>query len=178
MDNSDFGHIVIDNWDSLRSAFSGAIDSIPLNDSTPGSDYWTSVPTKLNLGATVTLGKMFRAGLLFHGEWDKNISFFDKSGKAYDKTYFRSSTSLVFGVNLSNWVELMASMSVVKNGNKADWFNPGVGLNFSMGKLLQMYTLVNYVSSLNAKEIKSVNFQVGFNMMFGSGHVAKVINPE
>lgn len=176
-DHTDFGHIVVDNIDSLRNAFSVAIDSIQLNDTNAGSDYWTSVPTKLNLGATVTLGKMCRAGLLFHGEWDKNISFFDKSGKAFDKTLFRSTTSLVFGVNLANWVELMASMAVVKNGNKADWFNPGLGVNFSLGKLLQMYALVNYVSSLKVKDIKSVNLQFGINMMFGKG-LAKVINND
>ncbi|MBR4804439.1 MAG: hypothetical protein IK032_07345, partial [Bacteroidales bacterium] len=175
VDNSDFGHIVFDNWDSLRSAFSGSLDSIQANDSTRGNDYWTSIPTKLNLGATVHIGKMCRAGILFHGEWDKSISFFDKSGKPADKTLFRHNTSLVFGVNLANWIELMASMAVVKDGNKADWFNPGLGINLSLGKFLQFYALANYVSSFKYKDIKSANLQIGLNLMFGKG-LAKVVN--
>ncbi len=173
VENYDFGHIAIDNWDTLRSVFRGTLDSIQINDSTSGGDYWSPTPTRLNLGATVQLGKMFRAGILFHGQWDKDISFFDRSGNVKEKTMFRHTTTLVGGVNLANWVELMASLSVVKNGSRADWFNPGVGVNFSFGKIIQLYALVNYVSSLNYKAMKSANVQIGFNLMFGKGLTAK-----
>ena len=176
VDNYDFGHIPIDNWDTLQSVFQGTLDSIQTNDSTMGGDYWTAIPTKINLGATVNIGKMCRAGIMFHGEWDKNLSFFDKSGNPVDKTLFRHNTSLVFGVNLANWVEVMASLGVVKDGNKVDWFNPGLGVNFSIAKRLQIYALANYVSSLKYTEIKSANIQFGINLMFGGGFLANAIN--
>ena len=176
VEDYDFGHIAIDNWDTLQSVFQGTLDSIQTNDSIHGGDYWSPIPTKINLGATVNLGKMFRAGIMFHGEWDKDISFFDKSGNPVDKTLFRHNTSLVFGVNLANWVEVMASLGVVKDGNKVDWFNPGVGVNFSLAKRLQIYVLANYVSSLKYTEIKSANIQFGLNLMFGGGLLANAIN--
>ena len=178
VDNYDFGHIAIDNWDTLQSVFQGTLDSIQTNDSTMGGDYWSPIPTKINLGATVTLGKMCRAGLLFHGEWDKDISCFDKSGNPIDKTMFRHATSLVFGLNLANWVEVMASLGVVKDGNNVDWFNPGLGVNFSFSKCIQFYALANYVSSLRYTEAKSANIQFGINLMFGGGFLAKAVNND
>ena len=176
INNANFGHLVMDNWDSLMHSFSIALDSIQINDSAVGEEYWSPIPTKLNLGATVTFGNIYRAGVLFHGEWDKNISFFDRTGNPVDKTMFRHTTSLFFGANLANWVELMASLSVVKSGKKADWFNPGLGANFSIAKRLQIYALINYVSHIKYKEIKGVNLQFGFNLMFGNRILAKLVN--
>lgn len=177
-DNHDFSHIEVENLDSIRRIFDIIVDSIEHCDSTSGTGYWTSIPTRLNLGATVQLGKMFRAGVLFHGQWDKDINFFDRSGNAKEKNMFRHTTTLVGAVNLANWVELMASLSVVKNGSRADWFNPGVGVNFSFGKIIQIYALANYVSSLNYKKMKSANVQIGFNLMFGKGLSAKATDND
>lgn len=175
-DNNDFSHIEIENLDTIRRIFDIIVDSIDHCDSTAGKDYWSTIPTRMNLGATINLGKIFRAGILFHGQWDKDITFFDRSGNVKEKTLFRHTTTLMGAANLANWVELMASLSVVKNGSKADWFNPGVGVNFSLGKALQIYALVNYVSSINYKNMKSANVQIGLNLMIGGGISSKLSN--
>ncbi len=176
-EETDLGHVVVDNWDSIGKSIDAILDTLQTSDSAAGQPYWTSIPTKINFGAMAKIGSMFRAGVLFHGEFDKSISCFDKSGNPTEKTLFRNSTSLVFAANLYNWLEVMATFAVVKDGNKTDWFNPGLGLNFSFGKFFQIYALANYVSSLRRSDIKSTNFQIGLNLMFGSGP-AKVINND
>ncbi len=172
-DGVDFTRLVINGQDTaIMHTFDGVLDSLKNYDTIDGNPYWTRIPTKFNLGATVHLGSMVRAGLLFHGEIEDNISYFDASGKSSDITkLFRNTTTLMAGVNLYDWIEVMASMAVVKDGREIDWFNPGLGVNLSLFKSFQMYLLLNYISDIRLVEAKSFNLQFGLNLLFGKGHM-------
>ena len=172
----DFTRIIVDGKDTtLQHTFDAVRDSLGKVDTLQGSPYWTSIPTQFNLGAVATLGSIMRAGFLFHGEIDHNISHFNASGKAISsKNLFRSATTFMVGINLANWLELMGSIAVVKDGLTIDWFNPGVGVNFSLGGVLQAYALLNYISNIRLVKAKSANIQLGFNMLFGKGPSKKV----
>ncbi|MBR1766687.1 MAG: hypothetical protein IJ745_06590, partial [Bacteroidales bacterium] len=72
-------------------------------------DYWYSIPTKINIGASYSFAKIFRAGLLLHGQFDRGLlckSLENKLGIDVDNSNtFRFNTTLTFGANLFNWAE-------------------------------------------------------------------------
>lgn len=158
------------NTDSLAAYYKDLFTGIrPASGN--ASDYWYSIPTKINLGASFSFAKMLRAGLLLHGQFDRGL--FSKTnkldlGKDVVNT-FRFNSTLSFGANLFNWFELTAGNSFVYDGNKLSFFNPGVGLVFTPGTVVQLYLIGDYVSSIYLVQAKSFNFKVGVNLLFGNG---------
>lgn len=165
------------NTDNLTDSLRSFLDKL-VPDTTSGGDYWYSIPTKLNIGASFSFFKILRAGLLLHGQWDrglmsrKNKYELDLTGDL--KNTFRFNTTLSLGVNLFNWAELIVGSSVVYDGNKIDPLNPGVGLVLTPATAMQVYIMADYVSSLYLVEAKAFNVKFGFNMLFGKGGVTQI----
>ena len=136
------------------------------------TDYWYSIPTKINLGASYNFAKMFRVGLLLHGQFDRGLlSKNNKLDVSNDiVNTFRFNTTASFGANLFNWFEFTVGNSFVYDGNKLDIFNPGVGLVFTPATVLQLYLVGDYVSSIYLVEAASFNVKFGINLLFGNGH--------
>ena len=134
-------------------------------------DYWFSIPTKINFGASFNFAKMLRAGLLLHGQFDRGLlSKKNKLDLGPDViNTFRFNTTLSFGANLFNWFEVTAGNSFVYDGNKFNFFNPGVGLVFTPGTAIQLYLIGDYVSSIYLVQAKSFNVKFGVNLLFGNG---------
>jgi hypothetical protein len=138
-------------------------------------DYWYSIPTKINLGASYSFLKMFRAGVLFHGQLDRGLTFLTKSNSAiYDSIQdiantFRWNTTLSLSANLFNWAEVVVGNSLVYDGNKLDVINPGFGIILTPFTVLQVYTMFDYVSSFYITESKAFNVRVGLNLLIGKG---------
>ena len=166
------------NTDSLTASIEDFLNGLK-PDTTSGGDYWYSVPTKLNIGASFSFAKLFRAGLLLHGQWDRGLLShsnkyeFDLTGDL--KNTFRFNTTLSFGVNLFNWAEVMVGSSIVYDGKKINPFNPGVGLVFTPATAVQMYVMADYVSSIYLVEAKAFNVKFGFNLLFGMGGGAQIV---
>ena len=118
---------------------------------TLASDYWERVPWKFNLAATYEFNKVFSASLMYRGEKNKF-------------NYFQSVTAGV-NINLWNWLEVMACNSV---NNFNDWLNPGVGVSVSLLKMIQVYTLFDYVSDVYLVNGKSFRFFFGMNISLGN----------
>lgn len=128
--------------------------------------YWYAVPTKINLGASYTFLKYFRAGLLFHGEWEKGLIHLDKNVKITDNT-FRFNTSISLSASLFDWAEIFFANSVVFDGDNTDLLNPGVGLSITPFRVFQVYAVVDYISDIRLVNAKSFNCAFGINLLFG-----------
>jgi hypothetical protein len=155
--------------DSLQSF----IDNIKPRTVLDSGDYWFSVPTKINVGASVSFWTVMRAGVLFHGQFDRGlISRTNTDGFNLDleiPNTFRFNTTLSVGLNLFNWMEIIAASSVVYDGEKADFFNPGGGVIFTPFTALQFYIMCDYISSIRIIEAKAMNVKFGFNLLLGKG---------
>lgn len=134
--------------DSLKSMIATVED---------GESYWCGVPTRMYLGASYTLGRMLRVGALFHGEWNRGIF--------YTGNTFRHSTSLSATFNLFNWLEVSAANAITYDGNKMNFFSPGIGVSLNLFERLQFYSAVDYLSNLYATDIKAVRAYVGINFV-------------
>lgn len=160
--------------DSLANYYQTLVNGLaPAHDSE--YEYWHGIPTKLNLGINYNFAKYFRAGLLLHGEFDRGLLTRHNFYYELDLTdqivnTFRFNTTLSFGVNLFNWVELLLGSSVVYDGSKVDFFNPGIGLVFTPGTVVQFHLMADYVSSIRLVEAKAFNIKVGLSMLFGKGN--------
>lgn len=160
------------NTDSLVAYYKSLFAGIrPSTNATEG--YWYSIPTKINLGASYNFAKMFRAGLLFHGQFDRGLLskgnvFKHDLGNNITNT-FRFNTTLSFGANLFNWLEVTAGNSFVYDGSHFDAINPGVGLVFTPATVLQIYLIGDYVSSLYLVKAESFSLKFGINLLFGNG---------
>ena len=124
-------------------------------------------------GASYNFAKMFRAGLLFHGQFDRGLLskgnvFKHDLGNNITNT-FRFNTTLSFGANLFNWLEVTAGNSFVYDGSHFDAINPGVGLVFTPATVLQIYLIGDYVSSLYLVKAESFSLKFGINLLFGNG---------
>lgn len=142
-------------------------------------DYWYTIPTKINLAASFDCLKVFRLGLLLHGQFDRGlISRTDNKLDLSDETKntFRFNTTATVGINLFNWIELIGGTSVVYDGNKYDFFNPGGGLIFSLGTFLQSYIMLDYMSSFYFTDSKAFNVKFGMNMMIGKGGRKRILD--
>lgn len=132
-----------------------------------GEAYWTAIPTKVNLGGMFHITQGVSAGLLFHGEFDRGLV---KVGDVFKtKTVgFYSRTSALARVNIHDWVEVVASASVLTNNGSWNWFNPGIGVTLTPLRTLQVYAFLDYISNIYVIDAKNLNLSVGLNLFFGS----------
>ena len=160
------------NSDSLNAQYQNLINGIRPSSMTKANDYWYSIPTKFYLGGNYNFLQKFRAGLLFHGQLDrgllskKNPSELNVSNIT---NTFRFNTTLSLGVNLFNWFELIVGSSIVYDSKKVDFINPGVGLVFTPGTVVQLYLMGDYMSSFYLVDAKDFNVKFGLNLLFGNG---------
>lgn len=166
------------NTDSISAQLQNFLDDLT-PDTTTGADYWFSIPTKMNIGASFSFAKILRAGLLLHGQWDRGL--LSRSNK-YEldltgdiKNTFRFNTTLTFGLNLFNWAELIVGSSIVYDGKKINPFNPGVGLVLTPATAIQMYMMADYVSSIYLVEAKAFNVKFGMNILIGNGGASAIV---
>lgn len=181
------------NTDSLRTYLDEQVQAmmpqILTNDEV---SYTFNVPTRLNLAATVNLG-LLKAGILFHGQWDRgllnrntysNLSevINDMSGTLQQegvKNTFRFNTTVSAGVNLFNWIEVIAGSSLVYDGHGKigldNFLNPGVGIILTPATILQTYIMLDYASSMYVSQMKAFNFKFGFNLLFGSNSRTRIL---
>ena len=136
-------------------------------------DYWYSIPTKINVAANYNFAKLLRVGVLLHGQFDRGL-LSKKNRTALDLSdgvmqTFRFNTTISGGLNLFNWAEFIAATSIVFDGGKADFFNPGFGLILTPGTFFQTYIMADYVSSIYLTEVKAINVRAGLNLLFGNG---------
>lgn len=144
-------------------------------------DYWYCIPTKINLGASYSFAKFFRAGLLFHGQLDRGL--ISKSTDDAARTVsisgdvtntFRWNLTGTLGANVFNWMELIVGNSVVNDGEKMNFVNPGFGIILTPATVFQTYIMVDYLSNFYLVQSKSFNVKIGFNLLFGKGGRTKV----
>lgn len=148
---------------SFAQAFRDSLTNIYEIVDNEGGDFWFSVPTKINLGASYTFAnEMLRAGFLFHGQWDKGLFSHGYTNR------FRFNTTLSLTANLKDWIEVMFGNSLVFDSHRTDLFNPGFGIVLSPGKAVQLYTMVDYLSSFYMADCKSFNLSMGMNVMIGN----------
>lgn len=161
------------NMDSISDYIQERLDGMTPRTVAEG-DYWTAVPTKINLGASFTFLNYLRAGLLFHGQIDRGLISHSNPVSAagiadnFSNT-FRWNATLSFSANLFNWAELILGSSIVYDGKSMDFFNPGAGLTFSLGTILQFYLMADYVSSIYLIDSKAFNVKTGMNILIGKG---------
>lgn len=160
------------NSDSINAYWQNVVDQLTPAADTAG-DYWYSIPTKINLGASYNFAKMLRAGILFHGQFDRGL--LSKTNK-YEldlgdgvANTFRFNTTLSIGANLFNWVEMTLGSSIVYDGSKIQPFNPGMSLVLTPATAIQLYLAADYVSSIYLVEAKAFNVRFGLNVLIGGG---------
>lgn len=165
------------NADTIANTYVHLLEGMrPVRNTT--GDYWYSIPTKINLGASYNFAKMLRAGILFHGQFDRGL-LSKKNPTQLDlgdgvANTFRFNTTLSFGANLFNWAEVMVGSSIVYDGDKLSVFNPGAGLILTPGTIFQIYLMADYISSFYLVEAKAFNVKFGLNLLFGNGGGARI----
>lgn len=164
------------NTDSLVAYYQSLFTGIRPASGT-AADYWYSIPTKINLGASYSFAKMLRAGILLHGQFDRGLlSKNNKLDLGQDVVNtFRFNTTVSFGANVFNWLEVTAGNSLVYDGKKLNFFNPGVGLIFTPGTVVQLYLVSDYVSSIYLVKAKAFNFKFGLNILIGNGGANRIL---
>lgn len=164
------------NADTLKTMFSREVLNMMPEAQLNEGDYWFNVPTKINVGVSYTFLKRLRAGILFHGQFDrgllskKNYTELDLSGNV--KNTFRHNTTLSLSANLFNWMEVIVGSSMVFDGSgnfnfMDNMVNPGAGFIFSVGTVAQSYVMVDYMSSFYLTEVKAFNLKFGLNVLIG-----------
>ena len=128
---------------------------------TEENDYWYSVPTRMYLGASASLGKLLRAGYLFQGQWYNGWFNNHHSGS----NHFACNNTLSAHLNVFNWMEISATNSFVYNGDKVTWLNPGCAITVSPGRRLQVFAALEYLSSMRLTEVKAAHVMFGINMV-------------
>lgn len=161
------------NLDSIADYFKECVDGMMPRTVDTG-DYWTAIPTKINLGASFNFLNRLRAGILFHGQVDRGIFSHSNPVSAAGiasniANTFRWNTTLSLSANLFNWIELIVGSSIVYDGQSMDFFNPGAALSFSFATFLQAYAAADYVSSIYLTDSKAVSLKAGMNILLGRG---------
>lgn len=164
------------SMDSLTSQIEDQLHSMTPTKKDSG-DYWFSIPTKIYLGANYNFGRIFRAGFLFHGQFDRGL--LSKSNSlGLDlgdvENTFRWNTTLSIGMNLYDWLEVIAANSFVSDNKKFDPINPGIGLILTPGRFFQIYLMGDYISDFYLTSSKAISLKVGFNLLFGSGDRSRI----
>lgn len=155
------------NMDTLTAAWKEQLDELSDATVTTGESYSSGLHTKFNLGAFFNVsipGPKLRVGLLFHGERMPRMA---QNLKEYRRTILCSNTTLMADLNLFDWVELTLSNTIVGNGHRGRFFNPGLGINVMLGHSAQMYFLTDYVSHFNFAKQREASFYFGTNLLFG-----------
>lgn len=159
-------HIDFDGFDVSRirdtSYFRAVGDSLlqKLNFTTTEKEYWYAPPSRAYIGASYTLFNMLRVGYLFHGEWSNG--WFRPSGS---QGIFRFNNTLSLHFNLFDWLELGVANSYTYDGQKPNFFNPGLMVSLNPGKQVQLYAAVDYVSSMTLVDIRSAHVYFGMNIV-------------
>ena len=179
------------NTDTLTAYLNEQIKGMEPEFKVNEDDYWYTIPTKMNIGATVNLG-ILKAGVLFHGQWDrglltrKNISSLNdieldlgEDGLQGLKNTFRFNTTVSAGINLFNWFEVVAGSSFVWDGTSKigldNFLNPGLGVILTPATILQTYFMMDYASSLYFSQMKAFNFKFGFNLLIGGNSRSRIL---
>jgi len=162
--------------DSLTTQFQNQLeDMVPTGDSV--GDYWFSIPTKIYLGASYNFASLFRAGFLFHGQFDRGL-LSKSNALALDlsdaENTFRWNTTLSIGMNLYDWLEVTAANSIVYDSKNLDVLNPGLGLVITPGRVFQIYIMGDYISDFYLTSSKAFNLKVGLNLLFGTGGRSRI----
>ena len=131
-----------------------------------GGAFKTTIPTKINASAMFNVFHLLRAGISFHGEYNKSLQ----------ETPFRYTTTAMAELNLMDRLEVIAGNTVIDNGYYIDWFNPGIGLNISPIKAIQFYFFVDYMSSIYVTDFRSLNMYLGFNIMIGNSRIQNIVS--
>lgn len=131
-----------------------------------GEAYWTSIPTKVNLGGMFHVNEYFSAGLHFHGEFDRGLTLVDDVLKT-KLLGFYSNTTLMARAGFHDWIEVIVCASVLSNNGNWDWFNPGFGVTITPFRTLQLYAFMDYISNIYLIDAKQVNLSLGLNLLFG-----------
>lgn len=166
------------NSDSLTAYYQQVLNGLTPSIDNEGT-YWSCIPTKINLGASYNFGKMFRAGLLLHGQFDRGLlckrNTYDIDLSNGLSNTFRFNTTLTLGVDLFNWAEILVGSSIVYDGRKLDLFNPGIGLVLTPFKIFQFHIMADYVSSIYLADAKAFNVKFGLALLFGNGGKDKIL---
>lgn len=162
------------NTEDLSNLYQDRLDSILVLDTTFGDNgYATAIPTRINLGISYTLLKSIRAGVTFHGQFDKGFvgekAMTPLEHFNYAKQYFRWNTTISLGFSFFDWMEIIASSAFVYDNNKLSFFNPGAGVILEPFKFFHIYVVADYVSSIYLVDAKNFNVNVGANILFGDG---------
>ena len=163
--------------DSLVDQWTESLNGMTPRFAYDSGDYWYPIPAKINLGASYSFGKIFRAGLLLHGQLDRGFFPRNKTEIA-DLTIpntFRFNTTLSVGANIFNWAEVIVGSSIVYDGSKVGVLNPGLGLVLTPATIVQIYTMVDYVGSIYLADSKAFNMKFGLNWLIGKGGRHKIV---
>ena len=125
------------------------------------TSYHYSLPTKLYVGASVSLGNLLRAGYLFQGQWVNG--WFNNHHTGVN--HFCCNNTLSAHLNLFNWLELSVANSFTYDGNKTTWLNPGCALTLSPGRRFQLYAAIEYLSAMRLTEVKAAHVMFGINLV-------------
>lgn len=141
-------------------------------------EYWFGIPTKINLAANYTFLNVFRAGLLMHGQFDRGL-LSRKNPMEVDlgnnvRNTFRFNTTATFGISLLKRIEIIGGNSLVYDSKKLDFFNPGLGVILTPAATIQIYAMVDYVSSIYLTDSKAFNLKFGTNILIGDGGKIKL----
>lgn len=128
---------------------------------TEEEDYWYSMPTHLYLGASASLGKIFRVGYLFQGLW-QNGWF---SNHNVSTSPFACNNTLSAHLNLANWLELAVANSFTYDGSNFAFLNPGASITMSFAKKYQIFASIEYASSIYLTELKAAHIIFGINIV-------------
>ena len=83
---------------------------------------------------------------------------------------------MALGLNVFDWIELILGTSLVFDGNKADFFNPGAGFVLSIGTAVQGYLIADYISNIYITDAKAFNLKFGLNLLIGNGGRKRVLD--
>ena len=128
---------------------------------TEENDYWYSVPTRMYLGASASLGKLLRAGYLFQGQWYNGWFNNHHSGS----NHFACNNTFSAHFNLFNWMELSAANSFTYDGSHFTWLNPGCAVTLSPGRKMQLFVALEYLSDMRLTKAKAAHVMFGINMV-------------
>lgn len=132
-----------------------------------GADYWTTIPTKVNLAGLVNITPTLSAGIIFHGEFERGLTRVGDVFKTRTVGFY-SSTSILGRINLMDWIEIAASFSVISNNSQVNWFNPGLGITLTPFRAIQVYAAMDYISNRYIIDAKQFNITAGVSLMFGN----------
>lgn len=155
------------NTDTVTNNFKKQLDSLAARH-VEGMEYWHSIPTQVYVAGNYTFNNLLRGGLTLHGQFDRGLLCKSNDGDVKTKNTFRFNTTITAGVNVFNWLEVTFGNSLVFDGGKADFLNPGMAFVFTPGTVFQIYLVTDYISSIYIVDNKAFNFKMGINLLLGN----------